>query len=208
MRIACVYLDERKGIFMITVDEEEWRKAHRSILGSKPSFPEECGTLRELEEHYKKLECSGAHRYALMRLGMKSHSTSELRRQLQLKFVSEEMIEQIIEDYTKKGYLNDQEWLDSFIRIHIARNTGPQVMMTKLRLKGLPSVLIEEAFERAGLRANQQMQIKKLLSTRYRSRNLEDGKERQKVIAALVRKGFDFHSIFEALRIINDSEIS
>lgn len=199
MRVTCICLDDRKGILSIKIDEEEWCRAHRSIIGHKPALPEECETLNELEELFYKLECSGAHRYALMRLGMKSHSSTELRRQLQLKLVSEALIEQIIEDYIQKGYLNDEEWLDSFIRIQSARNASPQSMKRRLRMKGLSIDQIEEAFDRVDLLANQQMYIKKLLETRYRSKNLKDGKERQKVIAALIRKGFDFDAISQAL---------
>ena len=150
-------------------------------------------------------DSSGARRYALMRLSMKSHSIYELRDQLEQKGMSAGIIEQVIEEFIKQGYLNDQEWVDAFIRGQQSRHTGPRSIQRKLRQKGISEDQIREALLRAGLKENQGCQIKKLLTARYKSKDLNDLKQKQKVIAALIRKGFDLDEIFRSIQTAKEN---
>ncbi len=53
---------------------------------------------------------------------------------------------------------------------------------------------------------NSKSSIEKLLDSRYRSRDLSDRKERDKVIAGLMRKGHDLKDIFEVLKLRKSRE--
>lgn len=72
------------------------------------------------------------------------------------------------------------------------------MILSKLRQKGLspqtlshiePSLSPTEEFNA----------IQHLLETRYRSKDLKDRKTRQKVFAALMRKGFSYEQVSHAL---------
>jgi|LakMenE18May11ns_1017448.scaffolds.fasta_scaffold9830110_2 SOS response regulatory protein OraA/RecX len=146
-----------------------------------------------------KTEYKKARGYALKRLALKSYSTPEMRRRLQQKLISDEIIEPLLKDLVEKGYINDREWTEGFIRSQVRKRTGIHVIKAKLQQKGIPLDQIDEALTEAGVAKSQSELIKNLLETRYKSKNLNNLKQRRQVIAALARKGFSLDAIFSSL---------
>lgn len=138
-----------------------------------------------------------AKRYALKRLSSQSLHSAQLRKILHEKQVSDDIINQIIVEFQRLGFLNDPEWIQSYIRGHSKRH-GPRSILAKLRLKGIAREEVEETLHSMSDSDTQKESILNLLKTRYKSRDLSDYKEKQKVIASLMRKGFDFDAIQNA----------
>jgi regulatory protein len=199
MKVACRLRENSRDILEIFLDNELWKQAHKSIIGLRPSLPHEV-SLADLEEAFTALERKGALCHAMKKLAMKSYSTFEMRRILEEKLVSSEMVEQVIEDCIQRGYLNDGLWLESFVSNQTARRKGPGAIRQKLRLKGVPLDQIEGILSSMQTKEGQQEQITYLLKTRYKSRRLKEKKERDKVIASLMRRGFDLNEIFITLK--------
>jgi regulatory protein len=195
VKITWLLEDRRRGILSIFLDGEIWKQAHRSILGYKPALPQECREESELHALYDALEYAGAKKYAYQRLALKGHSSFEMCKQLESRLVSKNTMDRLIAELQQLGYINDEEWVQAFIKHQISKRVGPQLIKAKLRQKGIPSSHFEHFLENA----NQHEGIQKLLATRYRSRDLADYRERQKVVAALLRKGFNLDTILEAL---------
>lgn len=137
--------------------------------------------------------------YALRRLTAKSQLTAELRQAVLDKGHPSEIVEQVIAFCLQQGYLNDDAWLQQFIRYQIARKLSPQAIYQKLALKGVSRSKVKPWMEQLHPQESQQSVIEHLLATRYRTRDLSDRAEYQKVIAALYRKGFDLTLIKQAL---------
>jgi regulatory protein len=185
---------------MITVtwEGEFFRKVHTSIFGRIPSLPQHCSTLEEFEEEFARIEYRLAKAYAYKRLAAMSMLSSNLVKSLQTRLVSKEVAERVVEEFLKLGYLNDHEWVKSFIRQQVSKKTGPKMIAAKLAAKGVSSELSEQYMEELSESQDQRSAIQALLKTKYRTRDLSDFKQKQKVIASLARRGFDIRIILDA----------
>ena len=131
-------------------------------------------------------------KYVYNKLARRSYPSSELRHLLCEQAAANDLIERVIDECQSHGYINDEEWTERFIASQARRGKGPHVIKQKLRAKG-----VEVKTE--GIASDQTAQIQELLTTKYRTRDLQNPKERQKVAASLVRRGFDFEAIRSAL---------
>lgn len=124
-------------------------------------------------------------------LARRDHFTKELRRKLKEKgFLSNE-IEPLLDELTARGFLDDASLARRFAARQKEKGYGPRVIAAKLKEKaGEMDVELEEDVE----------VVCNLIERRYA------GKEPKKVIAALLRRGFSYGLIQNALsRIETDS---
>ncbi len=184
----------------IQIDGDSWRQIHSSIFGRNPKFTTTLlRGLEDWEEHFQVLEFQAAKRFGLKQIARKSQTSMELRQTLHDKLVSEDTIEQVIAEFNKSGYFDDAEWVQRYIQAKMGRGKGPDAIKMALRAKGIPDTLIRQELKIGDADNSQNDQIKRLLETRYRNRNLKDFKEKQKVIGSLMRRGFSLESINQAV---------
>jgi len=136
---------------------------------------------------------------AYKRLAARSHHSVELSALLKKRGFAEGVVEEVLNECQKFGYLNDPEWVEMAVRKEAERKKGPQAILQKLVSKGIPREEVEQALEVSDSSEAQKQRMFKLLETRYRNRNLEDFREREKVIAAFSRLGYNFDLIREVL---------
>ncbi len=204
MKVQCSFQEGSTNILIFTLDEEPWKKGHKAIFGYPFSFPSHCRTIQELEVCFNETEQKRALYYALKRLSVRGYSIAQMQKLLKQKLVSNEGIEHVIEECLRIGYLNDQAWMESIIRMQRARFKGPEAIRRKLRLSGIPEEQINQALASFKTNENQQQQILDLLGKKYKSRDLKNKRERDKVIAALMRRGFDWEAIRQVCFSRND----
>lgn len=144
-------------------------------------------------------EYEEAKRYVLKRLSERPYHSAELDKALRRRKISSETISCLLEECTDLGYLNDAEWLDMFIRSCLRRRHSFQGIIWKMQAKGIPYDEAKEAVQRQSSVVEEKEAIQALLRTRYRSRDFSDRHEKEKVIAALMRKGFTFEAIRSCL---------
>jgi regulatory protein len=147
------------------------------------------------------MDYAKAKAYALRRLGAKSQHSLELASAMAGKGVEEALVVQIIDELTQAGYVNDRAWLEAFVKHQQLRKHGPRMIIQKLQAKGISSQAAKQAVEEFGQSEMQEEAIQRLLETRYRSKDLTNHLERQKVFAALIRKGFSVNQIQKALNV-------
>lgn len=140
-----------------------------------------------------------AKRYAMRRLAAQHLLSDALARSLKERFVSSLAIEAVISALTDLGGLNDQAWTESFVRVQSSRKVGPRAIAQKLAAKGVRGERLREALGEVLDEEGQKEQILQLLQGRFKARDLCDPRERQKVIAALVRRGFELSMVLSAL---------
>lgn len=199
MKIECISKEGFRKLLTIVIDGDAWRDIDPTIFGRKPQLPKGCTSLEEWEERFTEAEYKAAFAYAIKALSLKSRSSPELQKNLTDRLVAESTAERIVAECISRGYINDTAWVESFVRCQAARHVGPQAIACKLYAKGIPTQLAEAAIDKI-CRGSSLKHIEHLLKTRYASRDLSQFKEKQKVIAALMRKGFSFAEISTALK--------
>jgi len=201
MKISIAPKEGAYKTLTLSIDDEPWRDIHISVFGRRPKF-ENITSLAEFELLFNTLEYQRAKIYAIRRLSVKSQNSSQLRKALETRLVSASNTQRLIQEFANVGYINDEEWTKSFIRQQIARKVGPKVILMKLKIKGIPPRLAERIFEEFD--HSPRDQIRQLLQTRYKNRNIKDYREKQKVIGALVRKGFDIPDVIHVMGLTTD----
>lgn len=132
--------------------------------------------------------------YALQLLNLRARFTPEIEGKLFEKAVEfniaspENLINQIIADLTKDGFLNDDKLFSSFITYQLeTKFKGPFYIKQQLRSKGLKSSQIDEKLR---LFATSGKQIQVLNSYIYRHLKSNDPKLKMRLFRRLVCRGF------------------
>ncbi len=192
-----------KTLIEIFVDEELWNTVHTSLFGNKLPLLEKCSTLEELQTLFATLEKKAAKDNTLYHLGRQSLSEGQVRQKLVRRQVSAAAIEEVILDCRRLGYLNDLQWAQGVVRKE-KRISGPYLIAQKLKFKGASEPLIKKVLEETQAVSSQEEDIRRLIEGRYRSKDLTNLREKQKVMASLQRRGFSFESICRALKHVHD----
>lgn len=192
-----------KNIYEIVVEGEVWKTVHTTIFGKNPLFPPIKNTeewLEEIQETFDSLEEKRVKSYLLWRLSCQNYHSDQLRKLLVERLVQPKTIDKSLNNLVSLGMIDDQAWLDCFIRVHKKR-MGLRMILAKLKSKGIS----EESLENISSNTNeddQQQEIDSIVSrlhTKFRGKDLSTGKERQKAIAFFLRKGYDLYRIKQAL---------
>lgn len=143
---------------------------------------------------------------AYRRLAIRGYHSTELRHYLEKKLAEHSDIDKVFSELQKLGYLNDEEWVIGAIRSLISRKYGPRAIMFKLMSRGIPEEEITPHLNE--LKGHQAQVIQKIIETKYRTCNLMDFKTKQKVMAALVRKGFDLNEVVLVITNIHSNSFN
>jgi regulatory protein len=134
-------------------------------------------------------------------LGRRQHSTSELRRKLWNKDYEQKLIDEVIEDLQKNGYLDDKEFIRAFVADKIkSKNWSIKKIKAELFKRGVTSKLIDEMLGEYSVESDFESALK-LAKKKYEvllKRNLEIKEMRNKLSTYLFSKGFDYELIKEA----------
>jgi regulatory protein len=195
----------KRELRTILIDGEPWKEIHTTIFGKRSKLPKSIDSMEEWHAQFEALEYRQAKNYALWRLSMQSYYSRHLAKLMRERLVSFPIIERVLKECLSSGYLNDEAWLDSFMRVQ-TRRYSLRAIAVKLQTKGVPPDVAEELLEKWRNPEGEREVIRRLLQTRYRSRDLADYKEKQKVMAALARKGYGFELIQSVLRETPDED--
>lgn len=139
-------------------------------------------------------------------LRRRPHLKRELYTKLKNKNFSGQVIEQTLKELQERKYLNDNEFIEMFIRDRIReRKSGPLLIKKKLIEKGAPQSLtdnrLQELFpENLQIEIIQTLVSKKLPDLSELS-NLQD---KQKLIRFILGRGFSWSLIERALKMSTD----
>ncbi len=148
------------------------------------------------EEEYRKAKI-----YAWKRLARKNQPTIELKKHLEDRSYSESIIERVIKECQSAGYLDDQAWIDAFVKRESSRNQSPRAIAFKLQQKRISKELIQEALNRLCGEETRTSSIRNLIAKKSKSMDLNERSQRDKLIANLLRKGFNLSEIREVLNL-------
>ncbi|MBA3815494.1 MAG: RecX family transcriptional regulator, partial [Parachlamydiaceae bacterium] len=118
--------NDRRSLLVIYLDEDPWRTIHTSIFGLRPSLPKDCSSIEQFAEKFAAIEYQRAKYYTIKRLSLLSLPSAKLIKSLKERLISELTISRVINELVEAGYINDPEWVKSFVRVQAQRKMGPR----------------------------------------------------------------------------------
>lgn len=136
---------------------------------------------------------------AVSLLASRARTEQEIVSTLRQNAYPEQTIARVMARLHEEGYIDDAAFAGQWVSARTAKGMGARRIRQELRLKGVSQHDIDEALdsvdEEEALRAAVQAAEKA-----SRGRDLSDPADRQKIIAALVRRGYDFSTAKMALQ--------
>ena len=138
---------------------------------------------------------------AMFSLDMRDHSEKEIRQKLMRKF-DERSVDSAVEKLIGLGLINDRRYAELLTRELFERKKyGKNRVRSELFRRGIASDIVSEVIE-SYEEENDSDNVEKIVDIirkKYYNK-LVDEKSRQKVVAALVRLGYSFSDIRQAMR--------
>lgn len=181
------------GEYLLTVDEDFWFSS-----GYVSGDEIDDGDLAAFKEAaVSRL----AFNSAMFSLDMRDHSEKEIRQKLIRKY-DEHSVDSAVEKLIGLGLINDRRYAELLTRELFERKKyGKNRVRSELFRHGIASDIINEVIE-AYEEENDSDNVEKIVDIirkKYYNK-LIDEKSRQKVVAALVRLGYSFSDIRQAMR--------
>ena len=143
-------------------------------------------------------------------LQKRPYTESKLREKLKDGYYSNEHIDDAIAYVKSFHYIDDYDYASQYVFYHKDTQTRKK-MEEKLRMKGISKEVLHQVFSDIYDEEEQQetelQQAKKLLEKKSYDVLSTEGKEKQRMYAFLVRKGFTFSVIKKAMCINNDIDM-
>lgn len=171
---------------------------------------QECFTVgndiseEELKNFIFDSDYSRAKSRAVWYLDRKDYTEKALYDKLLKAGFSKKASSKVIARFIEVGLINDERYASNYAERLMNANVSKREAIQKMLLKGVPYDLTKSVLDEVEF--DEQSQLKNLIEKKYRSKLLlENGTE--KVYAALVRKGFSYGEVKEALKsYIEESE--
>lgn len=180
------------GEYTVTTDENFWFD-HYISDGTDISEDEWQSLLEEI--NYKKAlnKCADL-------LSRRDHSVKELKTKL-MRTVDEKSAQRAVQRYIEAGYLDDYKYCERLVEyLFNVKKCSVAHAKQECFKRGVPSSISNEII--SNYEVDTESIIKDLLDTKYSSKLAqENGK--QKVIQALMRKGFSYSDISNVLNRFN-----
>lgn len=138
---------------------------------------------------------------AVSMLARRACSSGEIKKRLRIRHYTDDVADLVIYKLEKERLLNDEEFCMQWIQYRSSMHWGPSRIKLELKYKGIPDSLIQEKMDLidSATQENNALILAKKCWNKYRtSDNIQSC--RQKVIQALVRKGFSWDSARDACR--------
>lgn len=155
----------------------------------------------ELEEIKQIVSVRRAYNYAVTLLSRRDHSERELMTKLSQKGYTDGA-EEAIAKLRNGGYVSDERFARLYVReLQTLKRYGNKRIEQELYRKGIDRDIIREVLEETDFDENQ---LVSLIERKY-GRYLSDEKGIQKTINGLLRMGYSYGEIRDALKIINEN---
>ena len=137
---------------------------------------------------------------ALRLLTDMDRTEEQLRTKLKQKDYPEEIVEQAI-DYVKSfGYINDANYVRRFVESKKGSKSRKEIYAALMQ-KGLPKELVDEVLIECYSDEDERQAIRVLLTKKHVSSTNSSKEEKMKLMAYLVRKGFNYDSVHKELEV-------
>ena len=150
--------------------------------------------LRQIELGEVKQECFDR---AMASLGSRLHSRAELHRKLMRREYGETVVNAVLDDLTRLGYVNDEQFAKTkALSAAQHKHHGRRRAMVSLRRAGVSGAVAERALDDV-YETHDSTAVARQLAEKQapRLRKLEPIVARRRLVGMLQRRGFDYESI-------------
>ena len=139
--------------------------------------------------------------HAVSMLARRPCSRKEITSRLVRLRYTEDVAELVVYKLEKEKLLDDGDFCEQWIRYRLTKSYGPSVIRRELKMKGIPDGMIDKVLEEAdpGEQENNAVALARKAWKRVGTGG-DVRKNRQRVIASLVRKGYDWETAGKACR--------
>jgi len=180
-------------------DGELVRIVYKSLFIRHLNVLRECCGKEEFLVKFQEIEAQAARAEGVRLLARKGYFGPELKQKLVLKGISEEAADKAVEYFEQNGYIHDGNRAEGVARRELKKGHGPQYIFQMLKHKKISR---EEV---AKLRPLIEKEEKQSLQAYLKKRSSAlQGKDRRKVAAQLLRRGFSYEAVQEAFQYSED----
>ena len=198
---------ERSSVCII-LDTGEQYWIRKSDWSGSGFFEQEQYNREDFLHKIRVFQYPHALNHAVSMLAKRPCSKYEIRTRLIRKHFSEDVADLVIYKLEKENLLNDKEFCDQWIRSRTSRRYGPVRIRMELKMKGIEDNDINDGLN--NLDSDEELQNACILANKYWSHMKPDEdirKKRQKIITALVRKGYGWDTARTACDMTEHNEI-
>lgn len=142
---------------------------------------------------------------AVALLAMRSRTERELREALRLAAYQEAVIERVIERMSEAGYVDDAGFAKGWASSRTSKSMGARRIRMELRQKGVAQETIEETLSAL----NEDDLFEGAMKAARKAAHGKDPSspaDRQKITAALLRRGYDYSAARRAIAVLLEEE--
>ena len=142
---------------------------------------------------------------AVSQLAMRARTEKELESALEKNAYPERTIARVMAYLQEAGYINDADFAAQWTAARTTKGLGSRRIQMELRQKGVDSQQIDEALTSIDEDVMLDGAIKAAQKA-SRGKDLSSPADRQKILAALARRGYDFSLAKKAIQLLIESE--
>lgn len=142
---------------------------------------------------------------AVSLLAVRARTERELRDALHQCAYSEAVINRVIARMNEAGYIDDADFASQWAASRTGKGLGTRRIVMELRQKGVDAEQIEQALGQIDEKERMESALRAAQKA-ARGRELSSPADRQKVFAALMRRGYDSASAKKAIAALRDQE--
>ena len=202
--LTLVSVHRIRGLATLTLSNGEVLSMPRAMLKERPYRGGTPFDREAFDTLLKERSYPFAMEKAVALLAMRSRTEKELREALRHNAYPEHTIERVLARMNEAGYINDSAFAEQWTASRVGKGMGKQRIRMELRKKGVDSSEIDRALASIN-EDDRSAGALKAARKAASGKNLSDPKDRQKVLAALARRGYDYSAAKEALfALMND----
>ena len=190
---------------VLTLSNGETRVMPRALLRERPYR----GGVPFDEAAFEALLRERSYPFALERavslLAVRARTERELRDALHQCAYSEVVIDRVIARMNEAGYIDDADFASQWAASRTGKGLGTRRIAMELRQKGVDAEQIEQALGQIDEEERTESALRAAQKA-ARGRELSSPADRQKVFAALMRRGYDSASAKKAIAALRDQE--
>lgn len=203
-------VEEQRNRYLVTINDTElftltarqWRE--RGLETGDTIDLDEFRQWLLLRQYPDALERAGK------ALSLRARSHGEIEQMLRARAVSEDTIDMVLYKLDSLHLLNDGSFAQEWARSRVGRQVGKSRILQELLQKGVERQLAEEALDHLDEDDLHEQRLRLAQKLLKRHQNEEPRKAMEKIIAAMMRRGFRFseasEAVHEALDALKESE--
>lgn len=206
MKITKIEPSKRKGFKRIYIDGQFFMSVADETVARRLLYENKEIGEDEIPELSKSVLVRRARERLLYALDRRLHSEKELREKLKRDYPPD-IIDAAIGELDSLGLIDDEAFACAFCEHRKeALKKGPYAIRQELILKGVSREIIDSVLSEAFCDEDEQFNSALAVAQKY-TKDLDTPKGRQRLFAALTRKGFSYDVIKRVMRSVCDEDL-